>query len=150
MNSSSAQKLLSYSAFATAYLLTAEKGDAAIIYTDVVPDVIVDIPGYGVDLDLNGDSIVDFTIFLSTLNFVNFTFYGAFNFYQRNGIFAIPQNSNSIAAEGDVYAYPYAIYEGIEIGPYGEFKNVAYQTLAFQYYAVINSFYYVPIFYAGN
>lgn len=125
-----------------------------IIYTDIDPDILVNEPGTGVSLDLDGDGTNDFDFFFSSANSAVFTYFGGINWYIINGIFAAPKNDNAIAAftgSSGAYAYPYAIGSGIEIGPYaGQFLTNPYQTLAYQFYAIINSYLYYPIFIAGD
>lgn len=143
---------LAYSAMAA--ILLPKASDAEVIYTDIDPDVTVDVPGTGVELDLDGNGVNDFNFFFTSSNFWYATYWGGFNFYFINAIIAAPQNENAIAAftgGGGAYAYPYAIGSGIEIGPYaGNFLQNDYQTLAFQFYAIISSFYYFPIAQAGE
>ncbi|MEZ5012825.1 MAG: hypothetical protein R2794_00905 [Chitinophagales bacterium] len=147
------EKWKNYTALASVLLL-GNAADSEVIYTDVDPDVVVDVPGTGVLLDLDGDGTDDFAFYFSTTNFINFTYYGGFNFYAINAIFAQPLNGNSIAAftgSSGAYAYPYAIGSGIQIGPYaGQFLNNTLQSLAYQFYALINSFYYIPLVWAGD
>jgi len=138
---------------ATATLLLKGPVHAEVIYTDVDPDVIVDVPGTGVELDLNDDGTADFNFIFSTTNFFNVTYFGAFNFYLVNAIFATPLNSNRIAAlEGPgTYVYPYVIGSGLDIGPAtGNFSDAPYQTMVYQFYALISSFFYYPIVQAGE
>lgn len=142
-----------YAASAAAFL-AAHSAQGEVVYTDVDPDVTVDIPGTGVELDLNDDGVVDFTFFFTSTNFFYFTYWGGLNAYVVNAIFASPKNENGIAAlseGGGAYAYPYAISSGLEIGPYaGNFMQNAYQTLVYQFYAIISSFFYYPIVAAGE
>lgn len=142
-----------YAASAAAFL-TAHTTQADVIYTDVDPDVTIDVAGTGIELDLNNNGEVDFTFFFTSTNFFYFTYWGGINAYVVNAIFASPKNANAIAAlpgGGGAYAYPYAISSGIEIGPYaGNFLQNEYQTLVYQFYAIISSFIYYPIITAGE
>lgn len=146
------QKYLTYSAAALAFL-AGNFIEAEVIYTDIDPDVTIDDPGTGVQIDLNGDGTNDFNIFFSSTNWFNITYFGGFNFYAINAIFGSPENDNAIAAftgGGGAYAYPYVISSGIEIGPAtGNFLNNSYQTLLYQFYAVVSSVFYYPIVQAG-
>ncbi|HYG50732.1 MAG TPA: T9SS type A sorting domain-containing protein [Flavobacteriales bacterium] len=64
-NSTLQQKLKSYSAVAgavTAATAVTTDAEAQIIYTDVSPDLVVNVSGTGYNFDLNGDATVDFTV----------------------------------------------------------------------------------------
>ncbi|HMZ88244.1 MAG TPA: T9SS type A sorting domain-containing protein [Chitinophagales bacterium] len=144
--------LTAYATLAAAVIPMVAPAD--VVYTDVDPDVLVNEPGTGISLDLNGDGTNDFNFFFSSANSAVFTYFGGLNWYIINGIFAAPQNDNAIAAftgSGGAYAYPYAIGSGINIGPYaGQFLTNPYQTLAYQFYALIGSYLYYPIFAGGD
>ncbi len=149
------KKLTGYSALATAFIgLATETADAEIIYTDISPDITIDVPGLSYLLDLDNDGIGDFGFTFSTTYFIYSTFYGAFNFYIFNGIFVDPKNGNSIAAftgSSGAYAYPYVIDSGIEIGASaGAFKPDSFQTMVYQFYAILQSYFYYPIIQAGD
>lgn len=127
---------------------------AEVIYTDVEPDILIHNPGQMFILDINDDGIADFNFLFSTTHFAYFTYFGGINFYQLNAILALPQNDNAIAAftgSGGAYVYPYAIEEGISIGPLtGNFSDQSIQTMAYQFYAIIQSYFYYPIYLAGD
>lgn len=141
-----------YTAMAAALIQT--HAEAEVIYTDIVPDVVVDVPGTGVEIDLNGDAEIDFNILFTTTNFFNATYWGAFNFYFVNAILASPKNENALAAfsvGGGAYNYPYVIDSGIDVGPSaGMFIQDDYQTLLYQFYAIVSSVFYYPIIQAGE
>jgi hypothetical protein len=142
-----------YALFASAFLQQHNSG-AEVIYTDLEPDIALNNDGQIYDLDLNNDGIDDFTFVFTTTNFFYFTYYGGANFYFFNGMFALPGEGNAIAAftaSSGAYAYPYVIDEGIDIGPAtGNFLSDSAQTLVYHFYAIIQSFYYFPIYAAGN
>ena len=128
--------------------------DAEVIYTDVVPDVVIDVPGTGVEIDLDGNGTNDFNFLFTSTNFFASTYWGGFNFYVINAILATPENDHAIAAfstGGGAYVYPYVINAGIDIGPSaGLFLQNDYQTLLYQFYAIISSAFYYPIIQAGE
>ena len=128
--------------------------DAEVIYTDVVPDVVIDVPGTGVEIDLDGNGTNDFNFLFTSTNFFASTYWGGFNFYVINAILATPENDHAIAAfstGGGAYVYPYVIDSGIDIGPSaGLFLQNDYQTLLYQFYAIISSAFYYPIIQAGE
>jgi hypothetical protein len=142
-----------YALFASAFLQQHHSG-AEVIYTDLEPDIVLNNDGQIYDLDLNNDGIDDFTFVFTTTNFFNFTYYGGANFYFFNAMFVLPGEGNAIAAftaSSGAYAYPYVINEGLDIGPAtGNFLSDSAQTLVYHFYAIIQSFYYFPIYAAGN
>lgn len=141
-----------YTAMAAAWMPS--HADAEVIYTDVVPDVVIDMPGTGVEIDLDGNGINDFNFLFTSTNFFASTYWGGFNLYVINAILATPTNDNAIAAfstGGGAYVYPYVIDSGIDIGPSaGMFFQNDYQTLLYQFYAIISSAFYYPIIQAGE
>jgi len=145
--------ITTYSAIAVAFLQS-YNASAEIQYTDIEPDIFINNSGQFYLLDLNNAGTDDFTFLFTSTNFLYFTYYGGANFYVFNGIFALPEPGNSIAAftgSGGAYAYPYVIDEGIEIGPYaGNFLNDATQTMVYQFYAIVASYFYYPIYAAGQ
>lgn len=145
--------ITTYSAIAVAFLQSSN-ASAEIQYTDIEPDIFISNPGQLYLLDLNNDGTDDFTFLFTSYNFLYFTYYGGANFYVFNGIFALPEAGNAIAAftgSGGAYAYPYVIDEGIEIGPYaGNFLTDATQTMVYQFYAIVASYFYYPIYAAGQ
>lgn len=145
--------IATYSAIAVTFLQSSN-ASAEIQYTDIEPDIFISNPGQLYLLDLNNDGTDDFTFLFTSTNFLNFTYYGGANFYVFNGIFALPEAGNAIAAftaSGGAYAYPYVIDEGIEIGPYaGNFLSDATQTMVYQFYAIVASYFYYPIYAAGQ
>ncbi len=145
--------ITTYSAIAVTFLQSANVS-AEIQYTDIEPDIFISNPGQFYLMDLNNDGTDDFTFLFTSTNFLNFTYYGGANFYVFNGIFALPEPGNAIAAftgSGGAYAYPYVIDEGIEIGPYaGNFLTDATQTMVYQFYAIVASYFYYPIYAAGQ
>jgi hypothetical protein len=120
----------------------------------VVPDVVIDVPGTGVEIDLDGNGTNDFNFLFTSTNFFASTYWGGFNLYVINAILATPTNDNAIAAfstGGGAYVYPYVIDSGIDIGPSaGLFLQNDYQTLLYQFYAIISSAFYYPIIQAGE
>ncbi|HRF75467.1 MAG TPA: T9SS type A sorting domain-containing protein [Chitinophagales bacterium] len=137
-----------------AMFLHQENSSAEVIYTDIEPDILIHNPGQIFILDINDDGIADFNFLFSTTHFAYFTYFGGINFYQLNAILALPQNDNAIAAftgSGGAYVYPYVIDEGISIGPVtGNFSDKSIQTMAYQFYAIIQSYFYYPIYIAGD
>ncbi len=63
------KRLISYSIFSGAFLALQKKGDAEVIYTDIEPDVILDVAGEGYYLDINNDGINDIHFFNSSFDF---------------------------------------------------------------------------------
>lgn len=144
------KRLAQYSS-AALFIAAASETNAQVQYTDVDPDVVVNAPGGQFDLDLNNDDITDFVFSASSANAVYITSFGANNFYVINAVFGNPLNANSIAgtASGE-FVYPYAILEDISIGSGVEFHNNSFQSLAYNFYGIISSVFYYPIFQGGN
>ena len=142
-----------YAALAAAFLHQ-KNAIAEVIYTDIEPDIVINNTGQMFLLDINDDGITDFNFLFSTTNFANFPYYGGINFYQLNAIFALPQNDNAIAAftgSYGAYIYPYVIEEGVSIGPLtGNFSDKSIQTMAYQFYAIIQSYFYYPLINVGD
>lgn len=148
------KKLIAYSATAVAFIGGPPITNAEVVYTDLNPDVQITVPNTVYQLDLNNDGTDDFMFgFFSTYVFY-FTYYGGHNLYAVNALYAFPLGNNSIAGStglAGAYAYPYALPLGFPIGYEEEqFQNQYTQTLAFQFYAIIQSYLYYPIVLAGD
>lgn len=145
-------RLLAYSAAAAALLCTGRPGQSQVIYTDIEPDFQADVPGTGYNLDLNNDGITDFIIAATTSYAINFTYYyGAENIYVIDAVVALPQNYNAIAAVTGSFGfvYPYALESGTDVGLYKQFASASFQSLAYNFFALLSSFFYYPIAEAG-
>lgn len=122
-----------------AYSLTASSlaaglgANAQILYTDVNPDVTIDLSNPLFELDLDNNNIVDFE--LQALSF--YYVYGSF-LSAAEAVNVAPLSSNGIAVGGGYYTnYPYAMSAGAAIGPALSFNSF--------YSNILNGFF----FYSG-
>ncbi|MFN3939675.1 MAG: hypothetical protein ACK4IY_03745, partial [Chitinophagales bacterium] len=110
------EKLIAYSALAGTFYATA---NGQILYTDIDPDILINVDGEAFDLDLNGDLVKDFRfrkVLLSTEVNSFATLSG--NVFPAimyiNNIYASALGANAIAGELSPYSfnYPFALNEG--------------------------------------
>ena len=142
--------LLAYSAAATAYILFSEEADAQINYTDISPDITVDEPGVGVQLDFDNNDTIDLVIAVTSAYSFSFTYFGSVNYFKIDAVVAIPYNSVSLAGiTSSGFALPYAITNDIVIGPGVEFHSNAFQSLAYNFFAVYYGFSYIDLVRTG-
>lgn len=110
------EKLIAYSALAGTFCTTA---NSQIVYTDIDPDITINVDGEAFDLDLNGDLIKDFRfrkVLLSTdvnsFETLSGNVFPAVMYI--NNIYASALGVNAIAGELSPYSfnYPFALNEG--------------------------------------
>ncbi|MBC8045215.1 MAG: T9SS type A sorting domain-containing protein [Fimbriimonadaceae bacterium] len=146
-------KLLAYSSATSLFLAFSQHADAQVIYTDIDPDIIVDAPAGIYNLDLDNDATIDFIFSASSVGLFTVTDYGANVLYATHAVMADPQNLNSIAATTagvSGFAYPYVFAESANISAGLQFKNTSFQSLAFNFHALVSSSVYNTIHAYGN
>jgi len=148
-------KYQAYSAAALAFL-TGGHIQAEVIYTDIVPDAIIDTPGSSFELDLNNDGQADFSLYLLSSAYSINDYYLSLDLkYMKRGAYAAPANANAIAgflSGGGAFAFPYHLNFGVEVGPYAfspgsffdNFLQEDHQTLRYYW---TKSLYASPYFY---
>jgi hypothetical protein len=133
-------KLLEYASMA-ACVLSAKTLSAQAIYTDLDPDVVLEMDPEILNLDMNGDGVLDFAFLneIYTIETSVWSFY--YSYIER--IWAGPKNpNNAIAASTKLYGsaesnyyyryYPYALNHDVLINSLLNFQNDGYQMLAFR------------------
>jgi len=127
--------LKEYSYLSAAFLLLNEKAESQVIYTDIEPDIELQLNGQtaGVDLDNNGD--FDFAFLKVSGSFTTFWVSSTITLLQR-AIWAgaYGTSANAIAGSytqqseaGGVYILPYALASGKLI-----YENLSFQNDGFQ------------------
>lgn len=140
MKKKNTPSLLGYSALAATFVAVGSEAEGQVIYTDIDPDVTIDLNGDFFELDLNGDATPDFRLtkrFLSSFNPTIYTTYG--NVYsgtiQLNHIYGTALGSNAIL--GDIttfgFQYPFALDSLAWLCEDGEWMEGGYQSLVYSY-----------------
>lgn len=130
------RKIYWYSLFSSGYLLIHSEARADAVYTDVVPDSILDIAGEFAYFDMDANGIIDFTFHNADFTIYDFP-YGNVRF-QR--VAALLADGNMIAGSfqstlySSRYYYPFALDVGDVINSDLEFQNYWYQGLATRIY----------------
>ena len=130
--------LLHYASMA-ACVLSAKTLAAQAVYTDLDPDVVVEMDPEILNIDMNGDGVLDFA-FMNEI-YTIFTFDSEPQSY-RERIWAGPKNpDNAVAgsvrlygsAESNYYYtyFPFALPNGFLINELLTFQNAGYQRMAF-------------------
>lgn len=132
-------KLLEYASMA-ACVLSAKTLGAQAIYTDLDPDVVVEMDPEILNIDMNGDGVYDFAF----LNEIYTTETSVWSFYYsyKERIWAGPKNpNNAIAGSLNLYGsaesnyyyryYPFALLDHEPINNLLYFQNNGYQMMAF-------------------
>lgn len=133
-------KLLEYASMA-ACVLSAKTLSAQAIYTDLDPDVVVEMDPEILNIDMNGDGVYDFAF----LNEIYTTETSVWSFYYSyiERIWAGPKNPNNAIAGSlnqftlsygglSTYYYPFALPEFAPINSALDFQNDGYQMMAFR------------------
>jgi len=134
---SSKNTLLHYASMA-ACVLSARTLTAQAVYTDLDPDVVVEMDPEILNIDMNGDGVLDFA-FMNEI-YTIFTFDSEPQSY-RERIWAGPKNpDNAIAGSLNqftlsygglsTYYYPFALAYNSPINESLEFQNAGYQRMA--------------------
>ncbi|MBP9136629.1 MAG: T9SS type A sorting domain-containing protein [Chitinophagales bacterium] len=129
------EKLLSYSTFALVYLQIHDS-EAQAVYTDIDPDVSLDMHGEAKYIDMDNNGTTDY-IFLNW-SYNTITYDGEFILEQRLWI-GPNLETNSVAAStvnfgSGVIAYGYALAQSSLIDEFLNFENIDLQRLAFKNY----------------
>lgn len=135
---SSKNTLLHYASMA-ACVMSARTLTAQAVYTDLDPDVVVEMDPEILNIDMNGDGVLDFA-FMNEI-YTIFTFDSEPQSY-RERIWAGPKNPNNAvagsvrlygSAESNYYYtyFPFALPNGILINELLTFQNDGYQRMAF-------------------
>mgnify|MGYP000110481943 CR=1 FL=1 len=133
-------KLLEYASMAACVLSVKTLG-AQAIYTDLDPDMVVEMDPEVLNIDMNGDGILDFAFLneIYTTETSVWSFY--YSYFER--IWAGPKNPNNAIAGSlnqftlsygglSTYYYPYSLPENAPINGALEFQNDGYQMMAFR------------------
>ncbi|HNF72677.1 MAG TPA: T9SS type A sorting domain-containing protein [Chitinophagaceae bacterium] len=129
--------LLHYASMA-ACVLSAKTLAAQAVYTDLDPDVVVEMDPEILNIDMNGDGVLDFA-FMNEI-YTIFTFDSEPQSY-RERIWAGPKNPNNAIAGSlnqftlsygglSTYYYPFALPFNAPINEALEFQNAGYQRMA--------------------
>lgn len=132
--------LLHYASMA-ACVLSAKTLAAQAVYTDLDPDVLVEMDPEILNIDMNSDGVLDFAFMneIFTIETSVWSFY--YSYCER--IWAGPKNpDNAIAGSLNqftlsygglsTYYYPFALALGTPINEMVEFQNDGYQMMAFR------------------
>ena len=109
-NSTLLRKLKQYSALSGALIATAGVADAQVVYTNVIPDEIINGDGDTYNLDLDNNGVPDY-VFQTAVN-GTYRYAGVYMYYATNIIAGIYYTNSS---NGFKYGYPFALAAGIPI-----------------------------------
>ncbi len=129
-------KLLQYSAMAVSFIFLKE-GNAQVIYTDIVPDLVFDEPLEGGGLDIDNNGIVDFAFQNNSFLFYSETFSSYFTrqdllagpYTPLNAIAGINEYTSSPYGGGFSLYYPYALPNAEVINDLREWQTAGQQIL---------------------
>ncbi len=129
-------KLDKYAALTGAFLGSAAVANAGIVYTDLDPDQVAD--NNDVDIDFNGDGIVDFQVRQSGSGFSSATTYGTFG-YSREfvGLFGNSSASYGFIATNTGSFFAEILNNGDNIGSAGPLTTNTWASVG----SVFSSFY---------
>jgi len=113
---------------------------AQAIYTDLDPDVVVEMDPEVLNIDMNGDGVLDFA-FLNEIYTIETSVWSFYYSYLER-IWAGPKNPNNAiagtvrlfgSAESNYYYvyFPYALEDGIVVNNLMNFQIAGYQRMAF-------------------
>ena len=132
--------LKEYSGLATAFLFINANTNAQVIYTDIDPDIELNLDGQSAGVDMDNNGTIDFAFLKVSFSFTTFWGSSDITVYVQ-GILAGPYgiSLNAIAGTytqqseaGGVYYNPYALNPGNVISGELSFQNNGFQTLAFE------------------
>ena len=132
-------KLLEYASMAACVLSVKTLG-AQAVYTDLDPDVILEMDPEVLNIDMNGDGVLDFA-FLNEIYTIETSVWSFYYSYLER-IWAGPKNPNNAiagtvrlfgSAESNYYYvyFPYALEDGIVVNNLMNFQIAGYQRMAF-------------------
>lgn len=132
--------LKEYSALSVSFIISTSFAQGQVIYTDLEPDVILNIDNDLLGIDFDGNGNYDAAFLKESFSLYS-TFYHIYNFYER--IWAGPaytplnklagiKETYSASYGGEYYVYfPYALEEGAVITPPSlDFQNWGFQVMA--------------------
>lgn len=128
-------KLAGYTSLSASFLLMANGSSAQVIYVDIDPDTILDLPGEQFTLDIDNNGVDDLTLFNSSFSFFMYTPWWSYWLIQ-DLIAQVNNEQFSIAGLKDfdfpsyTNYYPYAMSSGNQISDLLTFNNAVYQELA--------------------
>lgn len=132
-----------YSAFAVCFLLLQTESSAEAVYSDVIPDTLIDFDWETFGIDMNNDGVVDFGFLKRSFSFYLTTYSSEYITSHFSAIFAGPQVFGNLIAGtrkvispsygGFTLYYPYALEEETIIDVNLEFQSTGDQLLAFRY-----------------
>lgn len=141
MKTSVVSRLKAYSLSASS-IAAGLGANAQILYTDVNPDITIDMNNSIFELDLDNNNVPDFELQALSFYYVSGSFLSA-----AEAVNVSPLSSNGIAVEGGYYTnYPYDMSAGAPIGP-ALFFNSFYTNLlnGFFLYSGPYGYYYSPL-----
>ncbi len=131
---------IQYSAMALCFLSITKKAQPQAVYTDIDPDLVVDIDGEIANVDMNNDGVFDFG-FLNSMD-TEFTFDSEPQSYLER-IWAGPKNPNNAIAGSlnqftltygglSTYYYPFALLNGVLVNDSLSFQTAGYQRMTWK------------------
>ena len=129
--------LKEYSGFATAFLFINANTNAQVIYTDIDPDIELNLDGQTAGIDMDNNGTIDFAFLKSSATFTTFFVSSDITLY-RNAAWVGPFVSSNFVAgtyfqlteSGGIYYIPYAIEFGNLIDENLSFQNNGFQIMA--------------------
>jgi Secretion system C-terminal sorting domain len=128
-------KLAGYASLSASFLLIGNGASAQVVYVDMDPDTILDLPGEQFTLDIDDNGVNDLTLFNSSFSFFMYTPWWSYWLIQ-DLIAQVNNEQFSIAGLKDfdfpsyTNYYPYAMNNGDQISDLLAFNNAEYQELA--------------------
>jgi len=131
---------IQYSAMALCFLSIAKEAQSQAVYTDIDPDLVIDVDGEIGNIDMNNDGVFDFG-FLNSLDTVLTLDYDPQSYLER--IWAGPKNPNNAIAGTlnqftlsygglSTYYYPFALTSNVSVNASLSFQTAGYQFMAFR------------------
>lgn len=131
---------IQYSTMALCFLSITKEVQSQAVYTDINPDMVIDVDGEIGNIDMNNDGVLDFG-FLNAMDTIFTLDYEPQSYLER--IYGGPKNpNNAIAGSSNqftlsyggltTYYYPFVLPNGILVNDSMEFQTAGYQFLAFR------------------
>ena len=67
-----------YSAFAVCFLLLQTESSAEAVYSDIIPDTLIDFDWETFGIDMNNDGVVDFALLKRSFSFLETTYWSSY------------------------------------------------------------------------
>ncbi|MBP8915851.1 MAG: T9SS type A sorting domain-containing protein [Chitinophagales bacterium] len=139
-----------YSAFAVCFLLLQTESSAEAVYSDIIPDTLIDFDWETFGIDMNNDGVVDFALLKRSFSFLETTYWSSYITSHLCIFYAGPQVfGNMIAGKrvilspsygGFTVYHPYALAEDVLINEDLDFQFAGYQELAYVYRGEYSSY----------